>query len=67
MRGVLGKVLQSGSGDGWGGLVFVISLFLERESTGHRGNAVARSFSLSISLESQDLCPSEFPIKKNLF
>ena len=28
-------------------------------------HAMAYSFSLSISLETKDLCPSDFPIKKN--
>lgn len=36
------------------------------EGSGCRGDAVAYSFSLSTLLESQNLCPSVFPIKKEL-
>lgn len=51
-----------GKARGW---VFAVSLFFGR-GAGCRGDAVAYSFSLSISLESHDLCPSVFPIKKDL-
>lgn len=45
-----------GRARGW---VFVVSLYVG-------GGTVVYSFSLSTLLESQNLCPSVFPIKKDL-
>lgn len=62
--GVLGKVLKWQCGGPEGGFLCFPSTV--RESTGGRGNTGAYSFSLSVSPASQALCPSAFPIKKNL-
>lgn len=63
-RDVLRKVHKSGNGEGK--RVGVCGFPLSWGSTGGRGNALAYSFSLTLSLESQALCPLAFPIKKNL-